>query len=46
MGWVWTGFVLTSAPASFLVWRIFRQRIGDYERGRRELPEVTTALGH
>jgi multidrug resistance protein, MATE family len=44
MGWVWTGFVLTSAPASILVWRIFRQRIGDYERGRRELPEVTTAL--
>jgi MATE family multidrug resistance protein len=46
MGWVWTGFVLTSAPASILVWWIFRQRITDYERGRRELPEVTTALGH
>ena len=29
MGWVWTGFVLTSAPASILVWRIFRQRISD-----------------
>ena len=40
MGWVWTGFVLTSAPASILVWWIFRQRISDYERGRRELPEV------
>ena len=46
MGWVWTGFVLTSAPASILVWWIFRQRISDYERGRRELPEVTTAPGH
>jgi multidrug resistance protein, MATE family len=44
MGWVWTGFVLTSAPASMLVWWIFRQRISDYERGRRELPEVTAAL--
>jgi multidrug resistance protein, MATE family len=46
MGWVWTGFVLTSAPASILVWRIFRRRIDDYERGRRELPEVATVLGH
>src|SRR5215216_6444919 len=46
MGWVWTGFVLTSAPASILVWWIFRQRISDYERGRRELPEVTAALSH
>jgi multidrug resistance protein, MATE family len=44
MGWVWTGFVVTSAPASILVWWIFRQRVTDYERGRRELPEVTTAL--
>ena len=44
MGWVWTGFVLTSAPASILVWSIFRKRIGDYERGRRELPEVTENL--
>ena len=44
MGWVWTGFVLTSAPAAILVWWIFRQRISDYERGRRELPEVTAAL--
>jgi multidrug resistance protein, MATE family len=46
MGWVWTGFVLTSAPAAILVWWIFRQRISDYERGRRELPEVTAALAH
>ena len=44
MGWVWTGFVVTSGPASFLVWWIFRQRIGEYERRRRELPETTTAL--
>jgi putative MATE family efflux protein len=44
MGWVWTGFVITSAPASFLVWWIFRQRIGEYERGRRELPMATAGL--
>jgi multidrug resistance protein, MATE family len=46
MGWVWTGFVLTSAPASALVWWIFRHRISDYERGRRELPELTATLPH
>ena len=46
MGWVWTGFVLTSAPASLLAWWLFRQRIGEYERGRRELPEVTAAVQH
>jgi Na+-driven multidrug efflux pump len=46
MGWVWTGFVLTSAPASVLAWWLFRQRIGEYERGRRELPEVTAAIHH
>ena len=46
MGWVWTGFVLTSAPASALVWWIFRRRISDYERGRRELPELTANLAH
>jgi MATE family multidrug resistance protein len=44
MGWVWTGFVLTSAPAAVLVWWIFRQRIGEYERGRRGLPEVAAGL--
>ncbi len=46
MGWVWTGFVLTSAPASALVWWMFRQRVEDYERGRRELPELTIAVRH
>jgi multidrug resistance protein, MATE family len=44
MGWVWTGFVLTSAPASSLLWWIFRQRVGEYERGRRELPMATAAV--
>ncbi len=46
MGWVWSGFVVTSAPASLLTWWIFRQRISDYERGRRDLPELTPSLGH
>ena len=46
MGWVWTGFVLTSAPSSMLMWWIFRQRITDYERGRRDLPEPSPGLGH
>jgi putative MATE family efflux protein len=45
MGWVWTGFVLTSAPASILVWWMFRQRIREYERGHRQLPVATAALG-
>ncbi len=42
MGWVWTRFVLTSAPAPFLMWWTFRQRIGEDERGRRQLPAATT----
>jgi Na+-driven multidrug efflux pump len=46
IGWVRTGFVPTSAPASFLVLRIFRQRIGEYERGHREIPLATAALRH
>ena len=46
MGWVWTGFVLTSAPASILMWWIFRQRIGEYERGRRVLPMAKVDLQH
>ena len=46
MGWVWPGFVLTTAPASILMWWIFRQRIGEYERGRRELPMAKADLRH
>src|SRR5215203_2212191 len=46
MGWVWTGFVLTSAHASILMWWIFRQRIGEYERGRRVLPMAKVDLRH
>jgi len=46
MGWVRTGFVRTSPPASFLMWWIFRQWIDEYERGRPELPVATAALRH
>ena len=46
MGWVWSAFVLTSAPASFLMLWIFRERITDYERGRRDLPELHAAPLH
>jgi putative MATE family efflux protein len=46
LGWVWTAFVLTSAPAALLMSLLFRRRIGDYESGRRELPVVTEAMAH
>ncbi len=46
MGWVWSAFVLTSAPASLLMLWIFRERITDYERGRRDLPELNAAPLH
>ena len=46
MSWVWSAFVLTSAPASLLMLWIFRERITDYERGRRDLPELNAAPLH
>ena len=46
LGWVWIAFGLSTAPASVLIWWLFRQRIADYERGRRELPDVRGAFGH
>jgi putative MATE family efflux protein len=46
MGWVWSCYVITSAPASILAWLLFRARVTDYERGRRDLPEVTAAPAH
>ena len=44
LGWVWFSFVLTTSPASVLMWRAFRGRIGDYEQGRREWPVVPAAV--
>jgi putative MATE family efflux protein len=46
LGWVWTAFVLTTAPAAAFAWWTFRRRVGDYEHGRRELPDVAPSFGH
>ena len=46
LGTVWFGFVLTTAPASLLMWRAYRRRIADFEQGRRELPDLAVAAGH
>jgi Na+-driven multidrug efflux pump len=46
LGWVWSAFVITTSPAAFLMWWIFRQRVTDYERGRRELPELNATPAH
>ncbi|MDQ3225962.1 MAG: MATE family efflux transporter, partial [Chloroflexota bacterium] len=46
MGWVWSCFVVTSTPASLLMWWIFRRRVGDYEAGRRALPSGTPSYSH
>jgi multidrug resistance protein, MATE family len=40
MGWVWSSYVITTGPAAFIALWAFRVRIGDYENGRRELPQV------
>jgi putative MATE family efflux protein len=46
LGWVWIAFFLTTTPASILMWWIFRQRIHEYETGRRRLPEVSSPFSH
>lgn len=46
MTWVWTAFLLTSIPASALMFTVVRQRIGDYIHGRRDLPDVASAPSH
>ena len=47
LGTVWIAFVLTTAPASLLMWWVYRRRIGEFEAGRREFPEVSAAAaGH
>ena len=46
MWWVWIAFGLTSTPASILMWWIFRQRIADYENGRRVLPDAAGSLSY
>ena len=46
LGTVWLSFVLTTAPASLLMWWAYRRRIGEYEAGRRAFPEVGMAAAH
>jgi putative MATE family efflux protein len=46
MSWVWSAFVLTSAPASALIVWVVRNRFEDYEQGRRELPVEAPAMAH
>jgi MATE family multidrug resistance protein len=46
LGMIWLSFVLTTAPASLLMWWAYRRRIGEYEQGRRAFPEVGAAAAH
>jgi MATE family multidrug resistance protein len=46
MSWVWNSFVLTSVPASILMYAVVRRRITDFELGRREMPEVAATIAH
>ena len=41
LGTVWFAFVLTTAPASLLMWWVYRRRIADFEQGRREFPDLS-----
>ena len=46
LGAIWLSFVLTTAPASVLMWWAYRRRIGEYEQGRRAFPEVGAVAAH
>jgi putative MATE family efflux protein len=46
LGTVWFAFVLTTAPASVLMWWTYRGRIADFEHGRRDLPALAATAGH
>jgi Na+-driven multidrug efflux pump len=46
LGTVWFAFVLTTAPASVLMWWAYRRRIADFEQGRREAPDLSAAAVH
>jgi MATE family multidrug resistance protein len=46
LGTVWLAFVLTTAPASVLMWWVYRRRIDEFEQGRREIPDLNAAAGH
>jgi Na+-driven multidrug efflux pump len=46
LGWVWLAFVLTTSPASLLMWWAFRRRIAAFEQGQIEFPEPEPMIGH
>jgi MATE family multidrug resistance protein len=46
LGMVWFAFVLTTAPASILMWLAYRRRVRDFAAGRRELPISELAAAH
>jgi multidrug resistance protein, MATE family len=46
LGTVWLAFVLTTAPASVLMWWVYRRRIDEFEQGRREIPDLNAAPVH
>jgi len=46
LGTVWFAFVLTTAPASVLMWWAYRRRIADFEQGRRDVPDLSAVAGH
>ncbi len=46
LGQVWLSFVLTTAPASLLMWWAYRRRIGEFEQGRRAFPEAGIVAAH
>src|SRR5918994_1931571 len=41
LGTVWFAFLLTTAPASVLMWWVYRRRIEEFEQGRREIPDLS-----
>ena len=46
LGMVWFAFVLTTSPASILMWLAFRRRIGGYEQGKHQWPAVGAVTAH
>jgi multidrug resistance protein, MATE family len=46
LGAVWFAFVLTTSPASLLMWLAFRRGIRAFEDGRKPFPEPGLAMGH
>ena len=46
LGTVWFMFVLTTAPASVLMWWAYRRHIADFEHGRRDFPDPSAAASH